>query len=72
MGLVLDEPTADDVVFNENGITIVVEEAIISKLGGVRIHARQNPYVGTEFRVTPWNGQAFVGNHCGINNERKA
>jgi Fe-S cluster assembly iron-binding protein IscA len=63
MGLVLDEPADNDVVFNENGVKIVVEKAIISKVGGVRIHARPNRYVGTEFRVTPWSQPASEGNH---------
>ncbi len=71
MGLVLDEPTDNDVVFNENGVRIVVEKSIISQVGGVRIHARPNPYVGTEFLVTPLRDLPSGKTQCGINDGRK-
>ena len=64
MGLVLDEPTENDEVFKQGDLDIIIDESILRQLGGVRIHSRDNRYIGREFVVTRRNPAAIGGCSC--------
>lgn len=59
MGLALDEPAANDEVFNEAGFTFSVEKELLQKIGGVSIDFG---YMG--FMVTPEVPLAQQGGGC--------
>ena len=54
MGLVLDEPTKRDEIFSYDDFEVIIDKRLLERLGGVRIHSRENRYIGRELLVTPW------------------
>ena len=54
MGLVLDEPTERDEIFEQVDFEVIIEKGLLERLGGVRIDSRDNRYIGRELIVTPW------------------
>jgi Fe-S cluster assembly iron-binding protein IscA len=64
MGLVQDEPTDSDEVFKEDDFDVIIDKRLLERLGGVRIHSRENRYVGRELLVTPWKPLPNTG--CGL------
>jgi Fe-S cluster assembly iron-binding protein IscA len=52
--LALDEPSEErDEVFEDDGLTVVVEKRLMRSLGGVRIDFQTSRWMGGRFSVVP-------------------
>ena len=51
--MALDEPTADDQIFENEGFNLIIEKTLFDQLGGVKIEYQRSPWLGAGFKITP-------------------
>lgn len=69
--MALDEPNANDKVFDQDGITFVVEEKLLTQSGGIKVDFIDNGY-RSGFAVTsniPLSSKSSCGSSCGTSSD---